>query len=97
MVGSPMAEVLTANIEKIQVSKVLETLDLTAGQYILLSAHREENIDTETNFLQLMNAVNAMAEKCSRGTGVLAQLDIPGGRGCWHSLMFQGDGGVGTA
>ncbi len=63
VVGSPMAEVLTANIEKIQASKVLETLDLTAGRYILLSAHREENIDIETNFLQLMNAVNAMAEK----------------------------------
>lgn len=63
VVGSPMAEVLTANLKKIQASKVLETLDLTARKYILLSSHREENIDTETNFFHLMNAVNAMAEK----------------------------------
>lgn len=62
VVGSPMAEVLTANIEKIKNSKVLETLSLEKGKYILLSAHREENIDNEDNFLSLMNAVNAMAE-----------------------------------
>lgn len=62
VVGSPMAEVLTANIEKIKNSKVLETLGLEKGKYILLSAHREENIDNEQNFLALMNAVNAMAE-----------------------------------
>lgn len=61
--GSPMAEVLTANIEKIKSSKVLETLGLEKGKYILLSAHREENIDTENNFFNLMNAVNALAEK----------------------------------
>lgn len=60
--GSPMAEVLTANIDKINSSKVLETLDLESGKYILLSAHREENIDDEQNFFALMNAVNAMAE-----------------------------------
>ncbi len=60
--GSPMAEVLTANIEKIKKSSVLKMLDLVKGQYILLSAHREENIDTEQNFFSLMNAVNAMAE-----------------------------------
>lgn len=60
--GSPMAEVLTANIDKINSSKVLETLDLVKGEYILLSAHREENIDDEQNFFALMNAVNAMAE-----------------------------------
>ena len=62
VVGSPMAEVLTSNIEKIKNSKVLETLGLEKGKYILLSAHREENIDNEQNFLALMNAVNAMAE-----------------------------------
>jgi len=62
VVGSPMAEVLTSNIEEIKNSKVLETLELEKGKYILLSAHREENIDNEQNFLALMNAVNAMAE-----------------------------------
>lgn len=61
--GSPMAEVLTANMEKIQNSKVLDELGLKKDQYILLSAHREENIDIEENFLALMNAVNALAEK----------------------------------
>lgn len=60
--GSPMAEVLTANIDKIKSSKVVERLGLEKGKYILLSAHREENIDIEENFLALMNAVNAMAE-----------------------------------
>lgn len=62
VVGSPMAEVLTSNIGKIKGSKVLETLGLEKGKYIILSAHREENIDNEENFLALMNAVNAMAE-----------------------------------
>ena len=57
-----MAEVLTANIDKINSSKVLDSLGLEKGKYILLSAHREENIDMEENFLALMNAVNAMAE-----------------------------------
>lgn len=63
VVGSPMAEVLTANLEKIKGSHVLEKLGLEPGKYILLSAHREENIDNESNFFELMNAVNAMAEK----------------------------------
>lgn len=61
--GSPMAEVLSANLESIKASKVLDRLGLEKGKYILLSAHREENIDTEANFFNLMNAVNAMAEK----------------------------------
>ena len=61
--GSPMAEVLHANLDKIQASRVHERLGLEKGKYILLSAHREENIDTEKNFFSLMNAVNAMAEK----------------------------------
>ena len=60
--GSPMAEVLSANIEKIQASRVLETLGLEKGKYILLSAHREENIDQEKNFFALMEAVNCMAQ-----------------------------------
>ncbi len=60
--GSPMAEVLTVNLDKIKASKVVEQLGLQKGKYILLSAHREENIDIENNFLALMNAVNAMAE-----------------------------------
>lgn len=63
VVGSPMAEVLNKNIVAIKNSDVLKRLDLQKGKYILLSAHREENIDTEKNFLSLMNAVNAMAEK----------------------------------
>ncbi|OQB14348.1 MAG: UDP-2,3-diacetamido-2,3-dideoxy-D-glucuronate 2-epimerase [Firmicutes bacterium ADurb.Bin193] len=62
VVGSPMAEVLTANLDKINKSKVVEELGLEKGKYILLSAHREENIDIEDNFFALMNAVNAMAE-----------------------------------
>ena len=62
VVGSPMAEVLRANLEQICASDVLERLGLERGRYILLSAHREENMDTEANFLSLMQAVNAMAE-----------------------------------
>lgn len=62
VVGSPMAEVLGVNKEKIDGSKVLKTLGLEQGKYILLSAHREENIDIEDNFMALMNAVNAIAE-----------------------------------
>lgn len=61
--GSPMAEVLSANLKQIQASDVLSRLGLKTGEYILLSAHREENIDTEANFLSLMNAVNAVAKK----------------------------------
>ena len=62
VVGSPMAEVLNANANQINNSKVLETLGLERGKYILLSAHREENIDNEYNFSSLMSAINAMAE-----------------------------------
>ena len=61
--GSPMAEVLTENLEAIQASDVHARLGLEKGKYILLSAHREENIDTEKNFLSLFTAVNRMAEK----------------------------------
>lgn len=61
--GSPMAEVLHANLDKIEASDVHQRLGLTKGQYILLSAHREENIDTDRNFVHLFTAVNAMAEK----------------------------------
>ncbi|NLW01192.1 MAG: UDP-N-acetylglucosamine 2-epimerase (non-hydrolyzing) [Clostridiales bacterium] len=61
--GSPMAEVLSANLEKIEGSNILRRLGLEKKKYMLLSAHREENIDTESNFFSLMNAVNAMAEK----------------------------------
>ena len=60
--GSPMAEVLSANIDKIQASTILKTLGLERKKYILLSAHREENIDDEKNFFSLMEAVNTMAE-----------------------------------
>ena len=63
LTGSPMAEVLSANREKIEKSKIFETLGLEKNRYILLSAHREENIDIEKNFFALMNAVNAMAER----------------------------------
>jgi len=62
VVGSPMAEILKVNKKMIDESKVLETLQLEKGRYILLSAHREENIDNEKNFFALMNAINEMAE-----------------------------------
>ena len=61
--GSPMAEVLHENLPFIEASDVHSRLGLEKGKYILLSAHREENIDTEKNFLSLFNAINAMAEK----------------------------------
>lgn len=61
--GSPMAEVLHANLAEIEKSDIHQRLNLKKGKYILLSAHREENIDTEKNFLSLFNAINAMAEK----------------------------------
>lgn len=61
--GSPMAEVLHKNLEKIEASDVHTRLGLEKGKYILLSAHREENIDTEENFISLFNAINKMAEK----------------------------------
>ena len=61
--GSPMAEVLGNNLQKIQASDIHQRLGLEKGKYILLSAHREENIDTQKNFLSLFNAINKMAEK----------------------------------
>ena len=61
--GSPMAEVLHQNLAKIEASDIHARLGLEKGKYILLSAHREENIDTEKNFTSLFTAVNAMAEK----------------------------------
>ena len=63
VVGSPMAEVLSNYMSKIEESDILKKLNLRKNEYILLSAHREENIDIETNFFSLMNAVNAMAKK----------------------------------
>jgi len=61
--GSPMAEVLHENLSEIESSDIHQRLHLQKGKYILLSAHREENIDTEKNFLSLFKAINAMAEK----------------------------------
>lgn len=61
--GSPMAEVLHNNLAKIEASDIHQRLGLEKGRYILLSAHREENIDTEKNFLSLFNAINKMAER----------------------------------
>ncbi len=61
--GSPMAEVLHQNLSEIEASDIHSELGLEKGKYILLSAHREENIDTEKNFLSLFNAINKMAEK----------------------------------
>lgn len=61
--GSPMAEVLTENLDAIKASDVHKRLGLKKGQYILLSAHREENIDTEKNFISLFTAINQMAER----------------------------------
>ena len=61
--GSPMAEVLHNNLKEIEASDIHSRLGLEKGKYILLSAHREENIDTEKNFTSLFNAINKMAEK----------------------------------
>lgn len=61
--GSPMAEVLTENLAKIEASDIHKRLNLEKGKYILLSAHREENIDTEKNFVSMFTAINKMAEK----------------------------------
>ena len=61
--GSPMAEVLHANLDKIEASNILSELGLEPKRYMLLSAHREENIDTEANFTSLFTAINALAEK----------------------------------
>ena len=61
--GSPMAEVLHANLNEIEASDIHKRLGLEKGKYMLLSAHREENIDTEKNFQSLFNAINALAEK----------------------------------
>ncbi len=61
--GSPMTEVIRDNIDKINASSILETLNLEKKKYILVSAHREENIDNEDNFMSLMNSINAIAEK----------------------------------
>ena len=61
--GSPMAEVLTSNLNAIENSDILKKLGLEKGKYILLSAHREENIDTDKNFYSLFNAINKLAEK----------------------------------
>lgn len=62
VVGSPMAEVLDRMSEMIKNNDVLEKIGVTVGKYIILSAHREENIESENNFMELVNAVNAMAE-----------------------------------
>lgn len=61
--GSPMREIIHANADKIEQSRILEELEIEDGNYIILSAHREENIDNESNFISLMNAVNSMAER----------------------------------
>lgn len=61
--GSPMAEVLHENLAEIEASDIHQRLGLEKGKYMLLSAHREENIDTDTNFLSLFNAINGIAEK----------------------------------
>lgn len=61
--GSPMAEVLHRNLQQIETADILKRLDLESKKYILLSAHREENIDTERNFLSLFTAINKMAQK----------------------------------
>jgi UDP-N-acetylglucosamine 2-epimerase (non-hydrolysing) len=63
VVGSPMAEVFKVNKKKIEDSIVLKRLELEKDKYILLSVHREENIDNEDNFIEIMNAINSMAEK----------------------------------
>lgn len=61
--GSPMKEVLVRNFEKIECSDILSRLGLESGRYIIVSAHREENLDIEDNFMELMNSINEIAEK----------------------------------
>lgn len=61
--GSPMREIIQANADKIEHSRILEELGVEAGNYIILSAHREENIDNKSNFISLMSAVNGMADR----------------------------------
>ncbi len=78
--GSPMAEVLHMNLEKIQASDVHARLGLEKGKYILLSAHREENIDTEKNFLSLFTVINKMAEKT---TCPFCTAAIPAAASAW--------------
>ena len=63
LTGSPMAEVLENNFQEIESSDILDRLNLKKKNYILLSAHREENIDTDKNFFSLFNAINQLAEK----------------------------------
>ena len=86
--GSPMAEVLHENLAEIESSDVHKRLGLEKGKYILLSAHREENIDTEKNFLSLFNAINAMAEKY--GMPILYSCH-PRSRNRLQALEFQLD------
>ena len=71
LTGSPMAEVLHQNLPQIEASDIHARLGLEKGKYILLSAHREENIDTEENFRSLFTAVNAMAEQVRHAGAVL--------------------------
>lgn len=84
--GSPMAEVLHMNLEKIEASDIHEKLGLEKGKYILLSAHREENIDTEKNFNSLFTAINEMAEKYDmhilRDNYYFTQVKVENGKCC---------------
>lgn len=74
--GSPMAEVLHANLEQIKASDILKKLGLEKGKYILLSAHREENIDNEDNFFNLMNAVTQWLKNTICQYYILATLEV---------------------
>ena len=98
--GSPMKEVILAHQKEIDESNVLTTLGLTEKNYIVLSAHREENIDNEKHFESLMNAVNKMAEKYQMeaengkkliGTSHVLSKDMPLKDAVWHTIMPQGD------
>ena len=74
--GSPMKEVLNEYAYKIDESNILNKLELETQKYILVSAHREENIDNEKNFLSLMNAINDIAEKYQIQLFILHTLEV---------------------
>lgn len=83
MTGSPMAEVLRMNLDRIEASDILVRLGLEPNKYILLSAHREENIDTEKNFTSLFTAINALADKYDISLSCLVST-----KRIWYHILY---------